>query len=146
MKKLLRIKNSYRFPYNIWYFIKYFGEDVVCAWDRVTKGYSKDMFWSWDLTQAVLIQAAANQMLENDIGYPVELQQEFGDELAVEIWSAVLEDIAHGFNAYEELFLPIYDLYDIGEMDLYEAESVRLQEEFEWAMYLYVTYYGNFWD
>jgi hypothetical protein len=141
--KLFSAGKGYEFPYNIWVFVKYFWRDVKLAKDRVVKGYSNDMFWSFDLTQADLIEAATQYLQGSRFGTPQELCDEFGEN-APEVWGDVLFIIEEGFSAYKDLS-DIWDLWDT-DPELREQEEKRLQKEWELGMYFYVRYFDNLWD
>lgn len=96
------------------------------AKQRATRGFSYRDLWSFDAYLARVISQGCRELAIVEHGHPCGI--------TYEEWIAILNKIADGFEAYEEI------------LD-FKADDIELRKaQYDEAMKLFVQYFEHLWD
>ena len=133
-----------------WKIVGHLKRELKWAWQRVFRGYDDRISWSIDFYLNSNLPKWIRQLKENQHGVPSvcfeekdwnedeSKYDENAEERAKEKWDNILDNIAEGFEAKQQ----------IDDESLWVGNSgyAELNKKFEKGFDLFRQYYDNLWD
>lgn len=137
---------SYSFSHP-WKVLEYIWIHIEYTWERVFKGYDRRVIWSIDFYLAKMIPLWIRELKETKYGVPWDmfdnnnLKESYNpnnDEMKIaqEKFNNILEEIAIGFESYEEFY------NTIPSSENYKKLELKFNNGFE----LFKKHFSSLWD
>ena len=131
--------------------IRDFFKEIKYFIQRGRRGWSDRDIWSFDSYLCEVIPPVMRKFSKNNVGCPGELYDSklVNNECAK--WQSILEEIAQGFEAAEEMKNLRFDFQWEKKGEKYtkeykEEKQKQLAKKFDRGMGLFAKYFLNLWD
>lgn len=135
-----------RVSYVFWWIgnkIKFLGFSIKWAYQRVVRDYDDPSIWDMHSEHSRRMEKMLRMLSDVKVGCPMEFYSESTEPNQCLAWTRVLNEMADGFKAANEL-----DYIDVSDLDEGEkaAKRIELTEKFERGMDLFKKHYFSLWD
>jgi hypothetical protein len=133
-----------------WKISEYYWQELIYAWERVTKGYDRRVIWSIDWYLSEMIPKWVMELKKTSYGIPSEMFEDSdwdndkceyipgAEDRAVKKWHDILDQIALGFECHNLINKESLWIQSVGYSEL--------NAEFEKGFDLFKKHFGSFWD
>jgi len=120
--------------------------ELKWLWQRMTRGWADSDVWGMNSHLARVIPEMLLHLKENKMGSPAFIFADFmmADDIGHEKWSSMLQEMADGFKAYEELHE--LDPNDFPTKEALLAKEEEIEAKRKKGMGLFVEHFHSLWD